>query len=542
MKKIALVFLMAAAACSSSTNKPSAPPPVATAPGATPTPGIRSRIDPTVIEETDTYVIRALPKKDYVRVDDYNVREPILPNQRIRFFKEDDKYYYVSEPKVLPDEAELKRQQRAQEPPRPGSAEAKAAAPAPGVTAADFEDLTPARTGARIRLRSPEKTNLPVGGMWRASFVMADMNGDGVPDIVAPPNRMGSGKLRVWIGDRKGGFSEWPVTYTEKGKLQPRFTVDYGAVAVGDLDGDGHLDVVCAAHSGGLTALYGDGKGGFRIERSGLPQSDFSSQAVTLVDANGDGKLDIVASRDIPGQNEGAVVDKLQVRVYLNDGKGGFEWKKEALVGGFYSNSLHAWDFDGSGRKSVLTGSNYTGALTLLWRNTGTGIFEPVTFDAIEGYAYHPVTVPGTFGAAHAPAFADSYYSTARTPQVMRAAGITVYSFAGGKWERHRLWREKESKAAVNALAVGDLDGDGLDDVVFADNVRHQLRVLFQQPDGTFVELDEKEEPRFESPGQWLQLADLDGDGRLDIVMSRTVTSTAPNEVGGWNVWLNRAK
>ena len=235
-------------------------------------------------------------------------------------------------------------------------------------------------------------------------------------------------------------------------------------------------------------------------------------------------------------------MDKLQVRVYLNDGKGGFEWKKEALVGGFYSNSLHAWDFDGSGRKSVLTGSNYTGALTLLWRNTGTGIFEPVTFDAIEGYAYHPVTVPGTFGAAHAPAFADSYYSTARTPQVMRAAGITVYSFAGGKWERHRLWREKESKAAVNALAVGDLDGDGLDDVVFADNVRHQLRVLFQQPDGTFVELDEKEEPRFESPGQWLQLADLDGDGRLDIVMSRTVTSAAPNEVGGWNVWLNRAK
>ena len=142
----------------------------------------------------------------------------------------------------------------------------------------------------------------------------------------------------------------------------------------------------------------------------------------------------------------------------------------------------------------------------------------------------------------HVPAFADAYYSSANLPTPARAVGISIYSFRDGKWERHRLWRQKDGKASVSAMAMGDLDGDGLDDVVFADNAKRRVRILFQQPDGGFEELDEAEEPPIESPGQWLSLADVDGDGRLDIILSRTVASTAPNEAGGWNVYLNRAK
>jgi hypothetical protein len=552
VKRIFILLVLAAAACSTSTGQPKAPasgqpkapPPATPGPALTPTPGIRSRLDSTVIEETETSVTRRLPKTDYVKVDDRHVKLPILGNQTaVEFYKEDEKYYYVSEPKALPEEIEAKRRTLDQKQATGAGAPASSAAPppSPGVSVEDFESIVPPVASNGIRLEDVAKTGLPDGGMWRASFVVADMNGDGIPDIVAPPNRMGDGKLRVWLGNGKGAFTAWPVSFSEEGKPNSRFTIDYGAVAVGDLDGDGKQDVVSASHGKGLVALYGDGKGGFRVVRTGLPAVDFSTQSVALLDADGDGKLDIVASRDGPGQEQKGTIDVQQVRVYLNRGKDGFEFKKDALVGGFYSNSLNAWDYDGKGRKSVLTGSNYTGALTLLWKNDG-GKFSPVPFDAIELYAYHFATAPGTFGKERLPAFADSYFSQANVPDATRAVGISLYVLRDGKWERHRIWREKEGRASITAIAMGDMNGDGLDDVVFADNGNRRVRVLLQQADGTFAELEQKLEPAIASLGQWLRLADVNGDGRLDVVLSRTVSSSAPNESGGWNVYLNRAK
>ena len=107
MKRFSLLLLLAAsAACSTSTGQPKAPasgqpkapPPATQGPLRRPRPAIRSRLDPTVIEETETGVIRRLPKTDYVKVDDRHVK---LPDPRrsaaIEFFKEDDKYYYVSD-------------------------------------------------------------------------------------------------------------------------------------------------------------------------------------------------------------------------------------------------------------------------------------------------------------------------------------------------------------------------------------------------------------------------------------------------------------
>jgi hypothetical protein len=125
-------------------------------------------------------------------------------------------------------------------------------------------------------------------------------------------------------------------------------------------------------------------------------------------------------------------------------------------------------------------------------------------------------------------------------PSEARATRITMYSFENGDWKRHRVWRKKEGKSTQYALAVGDLDGDGLDDVVFADSEQNRLRVFFQKPDGTFSEMAEQEEPVLDSIGQWIELADVNGDGRLDVLLAKTVASYRPGDQGGWNVYLNR--
>ncbi len=548
MKRTASLLLFCCVACSSSAGKPAAPAPASVEAQTAPsTPPAVSRTNPNVVEETETYYIERLPKSIYIKVDDRHVRNPIVTTP-VEFFKEDEEYYYISVAKLLPEEKEAMRQQALQsEATAPRSFSGSTPLPkrlaGPTVPLSEFDDLSPERVSSTIRLEEVRSTSLPSRGMWRAFFAIADVNADGIPDIVAPPPRMSDGKLRVWLGDGKGAFKEWPLSFSENGKPLSRPSVDYGGVAIGDIDGDGHMDIVTASHSAGLVSFFGDGKGGFEVVRTGLPQRDFSSQGVALVDADGKGRLEIVASRDSVEQQPNEPVDKMQVRVYVFLGRQkGWELRKEGVVGGFYSNSVTAWDYNGDGKQDVLTGSHYTGALTLLWKSMGDGTFAPVSFPEIEGYSYHFAEAPGTFGTRRASAFADAYLMQGSAPENARASGITLYSFEEEKWARHRLWRKKDPKSSVYGLAMGDLDGDGLDDVVFADNDLRRVRVLFQRPDGSFVEMPEKEEPVLDSPGQCVRLADLDQDGRLDIVVSKTVTSANPNESGGWNVYLNRRK
>jgi FG-GAP-like repeat len=508
--------------------------PKVTAPPLTPTPPPLSRANPNIVEEDDNHIVERFPKGDYIRVDNRHIRHPLI-GSAVEFFKEDDKYYYVYTSKRNAETEEIERalrQAATPTPPRPGTTPTPAGPPL-----SDFEDLSPVREPGRIRLEEVSASGLPASGLWRASFVVADMNGDGIPDIVAPPSRLGEPRPHVWIGDGKGRFSSWPLNFIEDGKPNPSFSLDYGAVAVGDIDGDGRLDLVAASHFTGLVSLFGEGGGTFRVVRTGLPTRNFSSQAIVLADADGDGKLDIIAATDNP---VGPSNSQDQIRVYLYRGRQGWQYKSDGITGGFYSNLLEAWDFDRDGKTDVLTGSNFIGALTLLWKNRGNGQFEPVSFPEIEIYAYHFAVAPGTFGKERAPAFADAYYMVTNDPQDARATGITIYAFEKGSWTRHRVWRKKSGKSLQYALAVGDLDGDGLDDVVFADSEVNRLRVFFQKPDGTFVEMAENEEPVLDSPGQCIRLADLDGDGRLDIILSKTVASYRPGEQGGWNVYLNR--
>jgi hypothetical protein len=103
----------------------------------------------------------------------------------------------------------------------------------------------------------------------------------------------------------------------------------------------------------------------------------------------------------------------------------------------------------------------------------------------------------------------------------------------------HRVFRKKKGNAFLYAVAMGDLDGDGLDDVVFPDNEVGRIRVFLQTKDGRFAEIPAAQEPPIDSPAQCVRIADVDGDGKPDLVVAKTVAASTSNAHGGWTVYRN---
>ena len=122
------------------------------------------------------------------------------------------------------------------------------------------------------------------GSRW---ITVADVNHDNHPDILV--TNADAGTLTVLLGDGAGHFRQPPGSPFACGHLP-------NDIAVADMNGDGNPDLVIANHQAPtITILLGDGKGSFRP----APGSPFDAHsnphphAVVAADFNSDGKVDV---------------------------------------------------------------------------------------------------------------------------------------------------------------------------------------------------------------------------------------------------------
>ena len=134
------------------------------------------------------------------------------------------------------------------------------------------------------------------------AVTVADVNGDGSPDLVVASYY--SGTVNLLLGNGRGTFVAEPSLLVGVNPI---------AVAVADLTHQGILDIVTAnAGDGTVSVLRGSGPGVFQPAQT-FPVGTFPA-AMAVTDVNGDGKLDLVVANDLDNT----------VSVLLGDGSGGF--------------------------------------------------------------------------------------------------------------------------------------------------------------------------------------------------------------------------
>jgi len=231
-----------------------------------------SKTNPNVVEETDAYYVTRYKKSEMIKVDDHHVRLPIMPGA-VPLYREDADFYYVRTEKVPAEEARAQRQAGVAEKEtkrKEENAELEASARENPliVSPSQFDTLVPAVSTSGVSFRRAGE-GLPTGGQWRQNIAIADMDGDGIPDIVAPPSRLGDAKVHIFYGDGKGNFHERPIDLVDgTGKTLPPQKLAYGGVAVADFDGDGKPDIALASHGQTVRVLRNRGGGVFELGKN----------------------------------------------------------------------------------------------------------------------------------------------------------------------------------------------------------------------------------------------------------------------------------
>ncbi len=333
-----------------------------------------------------------------------------------------------------------------------------------------------------------------------------DVNGDGLIDVVIADT--GDDEIEIFHQLLAGLFG-----LTSNSTLGDASTLSPSAVEVADLDGDGDLDIVSSnAGSDNVTVFLQNAFGAFpsapSLDLGGVGVTDGAADVVAA-DLNGDGLIDIASANETGND----------LTVFLQ-GVAGFATLPDFTLshanGPLLPHEIHAVDVNGDGYLDLVS-ANGAADLTVFFFDASSAAFSltPLVLSG-GGLLMDPNGI--AVGDVDGNGYPDLLVGDTTTDEVY------VFHHDGGSDypDVPGLRGSSVDTPQPEALVAADLDGDGDIDLATANAGDDTISLYEQFSPGVFSTTPKASVSSSAStPGiVAIDAADLDGDGRLDLIVA----------------------
>ncbi len=331
-----------------------------------------------------------------------------------------------------------------------------------------------------------EAMEFPGSAMDTRSVVVADVDGDGMVDIIVG-NRNQNSQLLLNDGDG---------LFTDADNLSGGFRA-INCIAAADMNGDGMVDIIVGNWNQDNQLLLNEGSGSFSGAIN-LPGGAMATTSIVAADVNGDGLLDIIVGN--VNQNN---------QLLINNGDGSYSEPTNLPGGELTTTTIVASDVNKDGRVDIIIG-NWWNQNNQLILNHGNGSYsEPIDLPGGALAATRSMAVADVNGDG----MVDLIIGNVGQNQVLMDQGNGNYSEAPIDLPGGTL--------VTYSIAAADINGDGMVDILIGNmaqsNIAQNNQLLINQGDGSFF-------GAVDLPGgamytYSIAAADVNGDGMMDIIV-----------------------
>ncbi|MDA0802637.1 MAG: VCBS repeat-containing protein [Planctomycetota bacterium] len=338
---------------------------------------------------------------------------------------------------------------------------------------------------------------------------VADMNGDGLSDVIVANDRRS--RIEVHLQKRDASpadevapskVNEFPEHWRYR-RVEVPVSEAVAAIVPFDFDGDGRMDLIHIGHPEKIVFTRQSAPGVFEVaQRHKVKKLLPGRGALAVADVTGDATPEVLAIADG------------RIQVFPMDGAK-LGAPTELSAGGPAIVAMELEDFNGDGLVDVLGLVPDDAAPVRAWFGSREGegkVLGPQSrFEMPALHDASVVRVPGRDAALLACIERPS------KRMILYSVGEATVAPGGEADGSMRTWAFTDPSNRKRQLAIADINGDGLPEVLATNTERNAVSIFPQRPGvGLGAALDAPSYADLDS----LAVADLDGDGKAEVLVA----------------------